>query len=208
MAPGWSMGFLESGSDGKGKGGGVATARWWCIASILLFLFGCGQRSQLVRISTDPPGGTVFFNEKMMGETPLDVVVDQRSGDYNFYSFRVVKEDYKPVEKVFKELLYSQTVQDIVPEKLHFVLEERKKFPIVITSMPSGAVVTLNGEMLGKTPFTTTIAEAIGKPRVFNFIADREGYQQEMIVLREFLPKDDGKGFIFPENLHFDMKIK
>jgi hypothetical protein len=195
-------------SDGKGKEGVVAKARWWCIASILLFLFGCAQRSQLVRISTDPPGGTVFLNEKMMGETPLDVVVLQRGGDYNFYSFRVVKEDYKPVEKVFKELLYSQTVQDIVPEKLHFVLEERKKFPIAITSKPSGAVVTLNGEMLGETPFTTTVTEAIGKPRVFNFIADREGNQQEMIVLREFLPKDEGKGFIFPENLHFDMKIK
>lgn len=128
-------------------------------------------------------------------------------GDFTI-SFRVVKEDYKPVEKVFKELLYFQTVQDIVPEKLHFVLKERKNFPIAITSKPSGAVITLNGEMLGKTPFTTTVAEAIGKPRVFNFVADMEGYQLEMTVLREFLPKDDSKVFIFPENLHFDMKIK
>ncbi|MDK9705994.1 MAG: PEGA domain-containing protein [Desulforhopalus sp.] len=186
----------------------MARVKWWCLAAVLLVLSGCGQGSQLVRISTDPPGGTVFYNEKVMGETPLDVVVEQKSGDYNYYSFRVVKENYKPVEKVFKELFYYQKIRDIIPDKLHFVLEERKRFPIAISSEPSGAAISLNGEMLGKTPFTTIVEEAAGKPRVFNFVADMQGYRQEMIVLREFLPKDDGKVFIFPDNLHFDLKIK
>jgi hypothetical protein len=180
------------------------------VATLLLllgvFLGGCAQGPHVVHISSDPSGAMVFFNDKVIGESPLDTTVEQRSGDYNVYTFRVVKENYKPLRKVFKEQLYHETVQDLIPTNLHFVLEERKKYPIYITSEPSGAIVTLNGEAIGETPFTTILRERVGSPRIFDFVAVKEGYQKGQNVLREFLPQDNGTVFVFPESLHFELK--
>jgi hypothetical protein len=184
------------------------TLRWWTIISWIvagLWLFGCAQAPHVVRISSEPSGAMVFYNDKMIGETPMETVIQQRSGDYNFYSFRVVKEDYLPARRTFKEQLYSQTVQELIPPTLHFVLEERKKHPIRISSEPSGALVTLNGEVIGETPFVLTLRERIGNPRIFDFIAVKEGYGKGRTVLREFLPQDNGTVFVFPETLHFDL---
>ncbi|MDP3565032.1 MAG: PEGA domain-containing protein [Methanoregula sp.] len=174
--------------------------------AVVMFLGGCGQSPHVVHISTDPSGAMVFFNDKVIGETPMDTVIEQRKGDYNIYTFRVVKEEYMPMRKVFKEQLYYETVQDLIPATLHFVLLERKKFPIDISSEPTGAVVTLNGEAIGETPFTTTVRERIGNPRIFDFVAVKEGYQKGQTVLREFLPQENGTVFVFPESLHFELK--
>lgn len=184
------------------------TLRWWTIISWIvvgLWSFGCAQAPHLVRISSEPSGAMVFYNDKMIGETPMETVIQQRSGDYNFYSFRVVKEDYLPARRAFKEQLYSQTVQELIPPTLHFVLEERKKHQIRISSEPSGALVTLNGEVIGETPFVLTLRERIGNPRIFDFIAVKEGYAKGQTVLKEFLPQDNGTVFVFPETLHFDL---
>ncbi len=175
------------------------------IVAILSILSGCGPKSKLVHISSDPSGALVFFNDKVVGETPLDTTVEQRKGDYNIYTFKVLKEDYKPVKRAFKEQLYHETVSDLIPENLHFILEERKKYNISVTSDPSGAVVALNGEVIGETPFTATIRERIGNPRVFDFVAVKDGYEQGRTVLREFLPREDGVIFEFPGTLHFEL---
>jgi hypothetical protein len=182
---------------------------WFYLAALLVaavFLGGCGAPQHVVHISSDPSGAMVFYNDKVIGETPLDATIDQRQGDYNFYSIRVVKEDYKPARKAFKEVYYQQTVQDIIPSKVHFVLEERKKYGINITSEPSGAVVTLNSEVIGETPFTYTVREMVGNPRTFSFVAVKEGYRPSETVLKEFLPQDNGTVFEFPRSLHFDLK--
>ncbi|MBU1568040.1 MAG: PEGA domain-containing protein [Proteobacteria bacterium] len=175
--------------------------------AVSMFVAGCGQSPHVVHISTDPSGALVFFNDKVIGETPMDTTVEQRKGDYNIYTFRVLKEDYMPARKMFKEQLYYDTVEKLIPTTLHFVLEERKKYPIHITSEPSGAVVTLNGEAIGETPFTTIVRERIGNPRVFDFVAVKEGYQKGQTVLKEFLPQEEnGAVFVFPETLHFELK--
>lgn len=175
------------------------------LVAILSILGGCGQKSHLVHISSDPSGALVFLNDKVLGETPFDTTVEQRTGDYNIYTFKALKEDYKPVKRAFKEQLYHETVSDLIPENLHFILEERKKYNIVVTSAPSGALVALNGEVIGETPFTATIRERLGNPRVFDFVAVKDGYEQGRTVLREFLPQDNGAVFEFPETLHFDL---
>jgi hypothetical protein len=175
----------------------------WVVAG--LCLAGCAQAPHLVRISSEPSGAMVFYNDKMIGETPMETIIEQRAGDYNFYSFRVVKEEYLPARRMFKEQLYSQTVEELIPPSLHFVLEERKKYPIRISSAPSGALVTLNGEVIGETPFVATLRERIGNPRIFDFIAVKEGYRKGQTVLKEFLPQDNGTVFVFPETLHFDL---
>lgn len=188
---------------------GAKAWRWQtalCLLVAGLLLAGCGQAPHLVRISSEPSGATVFYNDKMIGETPMETLVEQRQGDYSVYSFRVVKEDYLPARRVFKEQLYSQTVQELIPPSLHFVLDERKKYQMRITSEPSGAVVTLNGEVLGETPFVTTMRERVGNPRIFEFVAVKEGYGKGQKTLREFLPQDNGTVFVFPDSLHFELK--
>jgi len=189
----------------------VAKTKGLYIAAMLLavgmMLGGCGGQSpHVVHISSDPSGAMIFFNDKVIGETPMTTMVEQRSGDYNIYTFRVLKENYVPQRKIFKEQLYHQTVSDLIPSALHFVLEERKKYQIYITSEPSGAIITLNGEAIGETPFTTTVRERIGNPRVFDFVAVKEGFQKGQTVLKEFLPQDNGTVFVFPETLHFELK--
>ncbi len=177
------------------------------LCAVWMLLGGCLSRSpHVVHISTDPSGALVFLNDKVIGETPMDTIVEQRKGDYNIYNFRLMKEDYMPVRKMFKEQLYQETVHDLIPPALHFVLEERKKYPIYVTSEPSGAMVTLNGETIGETPFTTVIKERVGNIRTFDFIAVKEGYQKGQTVLKEFLPQENGPVFVFPETLHFELK--
>lgn len=194
----------------KGEPGGIEMkkAGWpYRIALLvtMVFLGGCGMSPHVVHISSDPSGAMVFHNDKVLGETPLDTTIDQRLGDYNIYTFRAVKENYKPARKAFKEQFHQQTVADVIPSTLHFVLEERKKYEIWITSKPSGAMVTLNSEVIGETPFTYTVREMVGNPRIFNFVAIKEGYRQSETVLKEFLPQDNGTVFEFPESLHFDL---
>jgi hypothetical protein len=175
------------------------------IVAMLSILGGCGQKPHPVHIGSEPAGALVFLNDKVIGETPFDTLVEQRKGDYNIYTFKVLKEDYKPVKRAFKEQLYHETVSDLIPADLHFVLEKRKKYDISITSTPSGALLTLNGEVIGETPCTATIRERIGDPRVFDFVAVKDGYEQGRTVLREFLAQENGAVFEFPETLHFDL---
>lgn len=171
-----------------------------------VFLGGCSMKPHVVHVSSNPSGAMVFYNDKVIGETPLNTTIDQRQGDYSVYTIRVVKENYKPAQQFFKEQFYNQNVQDIIPPNLHFVLEERKKFEIHITSEPSGATLTLNSEIIGETPFTYTVREMVGSPRTFSFAAVKDGYQPSEIVLKEFLPQDNGTVFEFPQSLHFDLK--
>lgn len=97
-------------------------------------------------------------------------------------------------------------MQDIIPPHLHFVLEEREKYEIQITSEPSRATVTLNSEVIGETPFTYTVREMIGNPRTFSFVAVKEGFPPAETVLKEFLLQDKGTAFECPKSLHFDLK--
>lgn len=182
---------------------------WAYLAALLFaaaFLGGCGMKPHVVHISSNPSGAMVFYNDKVLGETPLNTTIGQRTGDYNVYTIRVVKENYKPAQQFFKEQFYHQKVQDIIPPNLHFVLEERKKYNILITSEPTGATVTLNSEVIGETPFTYTVREMVGNPRTFSFVSVKEGYLASEKVLKEFLPQDNGTVFEFPQTLHFDLQ--
>lgn len=175
------------------------------IVLMLVFLGGCGKNPHTVSISSEPPGALVFLNNKIIGETPFDTRVQQRRGDYNIYVFRAVKDDFLPMKKTYKEQRYHETADDVVPKEIHFILQQREKHELYITSEPNGAVVTLNGEIIGETPFVAILKERIGNARVFEFIAIKDGYQPVERVLREFLPQENGATFEFPETLHFDL---
>ena len=51
------------------------------LLAVGMWLGGCGQMPHMVHISTDPSGAMVFFNDKVIGETPMDTVIQQRRGD-------------------------------------------------------------------------------------------------------------------------------
>ena len=51
-----------------------------------------------------------------------------------------------------------------------------------------------------------TLRERVGNPRIFDFVAVKEGYAMGRQELREFLPKADGTVFVFPETLHFALQ--
>ena len=174
--------------------------------AVLMLLNGCGTTIHNSHVTSDPSGALVFLNDKIVGETPFDMIMHQRKGDYNIYTFRAVKEDYVPARKAYKELLYHQTVADVVPEAVHFDLHKRDIYQIYITSEPTGAVILLNGEVIGETPFTAMIQERIGDYRVFTFVATKDGFGQVKKELKEFEPQKNGAVFEFPETMHFDLE--
>lgn len=172
---------------------------------VLVQMMGCAAGTRQVSISSDPNGATIFLNDTLIGQTPMKTTVKDRPGDYNVYVFKAIKDDCLPEKKVFKEQLYHHTVRDAVPAKIHFALRERAKHAIYITSDPSGAVVTKNGEVIGETPFTHVIRERVGAPRIFDFVAVKDGYHQSEKVIREFLSEGNEPKFEFPGTIHFEL---
>jgi len=178
------------------------------LVSVILYLEACSSRPAMIQINSEPAGALIFLNNKIVGKTPVETIVPQRKGDYSIYTFRAVKEDYVPAEKMYKEQLYYEKAADVIPENINFVLRKRIRYPIRMSSEPIGAVITLNGEIIGETPFTAIIKERIGHVRVFEFVAVKDGYLQAKKVLREFEPQENGVIFEFPETMHFDMEKK
>ena len=182
--------------------------RWTFLSGLLItaaLVSGCSTGPHVVRISSDPSGATVACNGRIIGETPTDAAIDSRQGDYSTDTFRVEKKDYKPAEKFFKEQLYDQSVDDVVPKELHFVLEELQKYHVRLTSEPSGATVTINNEVIGETPCTWTVRETLGKPRTFTLTASKKGFWPDKQILEEFPPEDDDTVATFPEEIHFTL---
>jgi len=178
------------------------------LVSVTLYLEACSSRPVVTQISSEPAGALIFLNNKIIGETPVEIIVPQRKRDYSIYTFRAVKEDYIPAQKMYKEQLYYEKAVDVIPENINFVLRKRIRYPIRMSSEPIGAVITLNGEVIGETPFTAIIKERIGHVRVFEFVAVKEGYLQVKKVLREFEPQENGAFFEFPDAMHFDLEKK
>jgi len=181
-----------------------------CLTSITLLLFlllgGCGSSSHNLHVTSDPSGAAISLNNKIVCDTPCDVTLSQRVGDYNIYTFRAVKDDYMPGRKAYKEELYHQAVGDVVPEEVHFELRKREIYEVSITSNPSGALILLEGEAIGETPFTAKIKEPVEDDPVFTFIAKKTGFRQVIKELRDFEPRKKDAGLEFPETIHFDLE--
>ena len=173
---------------------------------VFLLLSGCGKTVRESRVTSDPSGAVVFLNDKIVGETPCDLTLHQRQGDYNIYTFRAVKDDYMPGRKAYKEELYHQTVGDVIPESVHFDLRKRETYQIYITSNPTEAVIQLDGEVIGETPFNALIQEPIEDYHLFIFVATKEGFGQVRKELREFAPRKTEIVIDLPETMHFDLE--
>ena len=73
-----------------------------------------------------------------------------------------------------------------------------------ITSMPSGATITLNDEYKGKTPITFTVADPGTAYAIYVFEANLQGYQTETKVYKEGLM--DKPTNTIPGHIHFDLE--
>lgn len=111
-----------------------------------------------------------------------------------------------PGRRAYKEELYHQTVGDVVPEEVHFDLRKREIYEVSMTSNPSGALILLEGEAIGETPFTARIKEPIEDDPVFTFTAKKTGFRQVIKELRDFEPRKKDAGLEFPETMHFDLE--
>lgn len=188
-------------------------SKWRYLIPFVIFLMvgyfsGCSKKPHQVHISSSPAGAMILLNDRVIGETPFDLTMAQRKNDYSCYIFRAVKEDYLPARKSYKEQLYYETVYDVVPENVHFALQQRVRYKIHVTSYPPGAIVLVNGEVSGETPFDLTIKERIGSVRVFEILIVKDGFKKATEVIREFLPQENGAVFQFPEAIHVDLETE
>jgi hypothetical protein len=169
-------------------------------------LTGCSSRSVLVQIDSTPTGAKIFFNDHYIGLTPLQSEIKQRRGDFNVYYFGAEKEGWLPSKKMYKEEFYQQTVADVVPEQIHFELHQIERYDVLFSSEPPGAIVSLDGKVIGKTPFMQTFLEHIGIPSTANFIVQLDGYLTKKAVATEASKKYDGcTVFVFPSEFHFKL---
>lgn len=97
-----------------------------------------------VHVTSNPPGATVTYAGRSIGETPLRSAVPCGSGKLTI-SYR----RYATVEKPIAP-------QDGEPASVSVRLE-RPEQKVTIRSRPTGATITVDGKTLGKTPLSATV---------------------------------------------------
>ena len=133
-------------------------------------------------VNTVPIDALIFINNKEEGRSPLNVSLD----DPNVI-LKVVKDNYKPVEK-FLKLTESQTVQTIQ-------LEQFGTGTLLITADPS-ALVEIDGKPLKESvPPLKTLLVQEGE-RTVNFVFDEFGVYEKRVSVRD--------GDILPVNFKFE----
>lgn len=189
--------------------------RNWNIIGLSLLLLsvfllsGCAKEAhQNIQVTSNPTGALIYFDNEEIGTTPFEATIDGQSGDYNFYKFRATKDEYLTKHKIYKEELYYQTVQDVVPEDVHFELKKRNKHSINITSEPSGASVVVGGVESGTTPFTLIIMQSLEEPQAFSFYAVKTGYMRSSQTITEVVSDEDEEIYELPESVHFELDKK
>lgn len=99
----------------------------------LVFLGGCVKRN--LHINSDPPGATVYFNEREIGTTPLDY-------DFIWYAthkIRLEKEGYQPIQALesIKTPLYLWMPLDFFLELTPYVFWDRRELSYTLTPSES-----------------------------------------------------------------------
>jgi serine/threonine protein kinase len=139
-------------------------------------------RPYTLYVNTVPGDALVFVNNKEEGRSPLNVSLD----DPNVI-LKIVKDNYKPVEK-FLKLTESPTIQTIQ-------LEQVGTGTLVITADPS-ALIEIDGKPLkGGVPPGKTLSVQEGE-RTVTFVFDGYGVYEKKVSVRD--------GDTLPVNLKFE----
>ena len=168
-------------------------------------LTACGKGSLKVQLTSEPTGAEVYLREEKIGTTPVETVIEERYGDYNIYEFHAVKEDYLPDRQAFKEEFYYQSVADVIPEKIHFILQKREKHRVAVTSEPAGAEIVFNGAAQGVTPCVMYIKQSSRYPARFTVFAKKQGYAMSVAEIEEVASEEQKGAFEAPDTMHFEL---
>jgi len=115
--------------------------RYRAVVTLVAF-WNCAAFAAEVKISSTPPGATVFVDAKYAGVTPL-TKPDLPPGEHQL---KLVRHGYKAWQKAI-------TVAE-QPSAVEATLEAIPSGTLKITSQPTGADVYLDGELAGQTPLT------------------------------------------------------
>jgi hypothetical protein len=95
------------------------------------------------QFTSQPPGAEIVIGGRVIGSTPLDYAMACRPG------VAVIRRDrYEPMQRKFTPRADGAKVVARL---------ERPLYTVKLTSNPSGAIVTLGGRRIGKTPVTTKV---------------------------------------------------
>jgi len=73
-----------------------------------------------------------------------------------------------------------------------------------ITSSPPNCSVSLNGNYIGSTPFDAYIKDVFGFLSVYEFVATKDGYTSDTIIITESITDDASR--VIPSHIHFDLE--
>lgn len=114
-----------------------------------------GASTTALSIETTPEGATVYHEGRRVGVTPLDYKVDDDSAE-----FRMDKAGFLPVDTALG-LIGGQTVDLDVR-----LQSEPAETNLLVSTVPSGAVVFVNGDSAGVTPVSTGAMGASAHVRI------------------------------------------
>ena len=152
----------------------------WATRFIMLVgaaaVLGACVASQKASIVSDPSGATVAVNGKRIGTTPTTFAF-QFPEDFTRHTVSGIKDGYHGASvNVTQNSLKSNG-------RIVFILESQD-LPVDITSEPSGAIVKIGDEEIGRTPIKHTLNFADRSSR-YAIAFSSEGYHDAAVVVTE-----------------------
>ena len=163
-------------------GGGILAVL--TLAALAYFFWPSGDTTPL-SVTTDPAGATVTFNGRRLGVTPLTSVAVTGDGG----NLRVEAAGYATVDTTLSFTEGEPMTLRLPLVEFETPVEGAQVALLNVTSNPSGAVVVVNGERVGETPYTHR--DSTGRPLALRL--ERRGYQpysRTGIVLNPASPTD------------------
>jgi serine/threonine-protein kinase len=151
-------------------GGGVFAVL--ALVALAFFFWPSGSTTPL-SVTTDPPGAAVYFDGREIGRTPLESVAVKGAGG----RLRIERVGYTAVDTALSftegEPMNLNLPLVAVASAGDGSVGSAQVALLNVASNPSGAVVAINGQRVGETPYTHR--DSTGRP--LSVTLERRGYQ-------------------------------
>jgi len=122
----------------------------------------------IITVNSNPPGATVYANQQMVGQTPLQKMLEPGS-----YTISLTKE-------LFQDHATSISLESGVPLDLGTIEMKSISAEVNVTSNPTGADFYLNNRFLGKAPFKKEVTS--GSYTLEARLADYRTWTQDIVL--------------------------
>jgi len=94
------------------------------VAATAAVMLTVGCASQGVRITSTPPGATVTYNGRYVGETPTSLSVNDENVFFHIgkHTFTADKPGYHSDSRIITEVM-GKGITDVIPPLIHFDLQ-------------------------------------------------------------------------------------